>query len=107
MMKVRLDFCDFWPGFLKTGNFFYNLLRERFDIEICDQPDFLIYADPGQHLHRVHDCVKIYFSVESFRPDFNECDYGFTCQYVDDPRNFRLPYYVLTTNAQKLIKTVM
>ncbi len=38
-MKIRLDFCDFWPGFQKTNNFFYNLLRERFDVEICDQPD--------------------------------------------------------------------
>jgi hypothetical protein len=104
-MKVRLDFCDFWPGFQKTGNFFYNLLRERFDVEICDQPDFLIYADPGQHVHRVHNCVKIYFSVESFRPDFRECDYAFTCHYLDDPRHLRLPYYVLTTNPQKLLKS--
>jgi hypothetical protein len=104
-MKVRLDFCDFWPGFQKTSNFFYNLLRERFDVEICDQPDFLIYADPGQHVHRVHNCVKIYFSVESFQPDFRECDYAFTCRYLDDPRHMRLPYYVLTTNAQTLLRS--
>jgi hypothetical protein len=104
-MKVRLDFCDFWPGFQKTNNFFYNLLRERFDVEICDQPDFLIYADPGQHVHRLNNCVKIYFSVESFRPDFRECDYAFTCHYLDDPRHLRLPYYVLTTNALKLLKS--
>jgi hypothetical protein len=104
-MKVRLDFCDFWPGFQKTNNFFYNLLRERFDVEICDQPDFLIYADPGQHVHRVHDCVKIYFSVESFSPDFRECDYAFTCRYLDDPRHMRLPYYVLTGEARWLQKS--
>ncbi|MGP8200421.1 MAG: glycosyltransferase family 10 domain-containing protein [Limisphaerales bacterium] len=104
-MKVRLDFCDFWPGFQKTSNFFYNLLRERFDVQICDQPDFLIYADPGQHVHRLHNCVKIYFSVESFQPDFRECDYAFTCRYLDDPRHMRLPYYVLTTNALKLLKS--
>jgi alpha(1,3/1,4) fucosyltransferase len=104
-MKVRLDFCDFWPGFQKTNNFFYNLLRERFDVEICDRPDFLIYADPGQHVHRVHNCVKIYFSLEVFQPDFRVCDYAFTCRYLDDPRNMRLPYYVLTTQAKFLRKT--
>jgi hypothetical protein len=92
-MKVRLDFCDFWPGFVKTNNFFYNLLRERFEVEICDQPDFVIFGDPGQHVHRLHHCVRIYFSLESFEPDFREYDYAFTCRYLDDLRHMRLPAY--------------
>jgi hypothetical protein len=104
-MKVRLDFCDFWSGFVKTDNFFYNLLRERFDVEICDQPDFLLYADPGRHLHRIHNCTKIFISLESYLPDFNACDYAFTCRYLDDPRNIRLPYYVLETTAAQLQKS--
>jgi len=104
-MKIRLDFCDFWPGFQKTANYFHSLLRERFDVEICDQPDFLIYADPGQHMHRVHNCVKIYFSVESFLPDFRECDYAFTCRYLDDPRHVRLPYYALSAHPPRLLKS--
>ena len=94
-MKIRLDFCDFWPGFPKTNNFFYHLLRERFDVEICDHPDFLVFADPGQHVHRVHNCVKIYFAVEAFLPDFRWCDYALTCHYLDDPRHLRLPFYAL------------
>ena len=88
-MKVRLDFCDFWPGFPKTGNFFYRLLQERFEVEICDRPDFLIFADPGQHVHRLHNCVKIYVALEAFKPDFRWCDYAFTCHYLDDPRHLR------------------
>jgi hypothetical protein len=94
-MKVRLDFCDFHPGFSKTNNFFYNLLRKRFEIDLCDNPDFLIFSDPGQHVHRVHNCVKIFFCVEDFQPDFTWYDYAFTCHQTDDPRNLRLPYYVL------------
>jgi len=104
MNKVRIDFCDFWPGFNKVNNFFYNTLRERFDVEICDSPDFLIYADPGQHVHRVHNCVKIYFGLETFLPDWSECDYALTCHYLDDPRHLRLPYYVLGVNPIKLVK---
>ncbi len=104
-MKVRLDFCDFWPGFPKTNNFFHNLLRERFEVEICDRPDFLIFADPGQDVHRVHNCVKIYFALEVFKPDFRWCDYAFTCHSLDDPRNMRLPYYVLTVNPRQLQKS--
>ena len=91
---IRIDFCDFWPGFRKTDNFFYNTLKMRFDVEVTDQPDFLIYADPEKHVHRLHNCVRIYFGIESFLPDWTECDYALTCHYLDDPRPLRLPYYV-------------
>ena len=103
-MKVRLDFCDFWPGYPKTGNFFYKLLSERFDVELCDQPDFLIFGNLGQHVHRVHNCVKIFCPVEAFQPDFRFYDYSFTCRQTDDPRNLRLPSYVLSTPPQLLVK---
>jgi alpha(1,3/1,4) fucosyltransferase len=102
--KVRLDFCDFWPGFNKTTNFFARLLETRFDLELCDQPDFLIYADRGNHLHRLHRCVKIYFGLEAFPPDWTECDYALTCHYLRDPRHLRLPYYALYTTPALLDK---
>jgi hypothetical protein len=103
-MKVRLDFCDFWPGFPKTNNFIYNLLKERFEVEICDCPDFLIFGDLGQHVHRVHNCVKIFMCPESFLPDFKLYDYAFTCHQINDPRNLRLPPYVRGLNPQMLQK---
>ena len=81
-MKIRLDFCDFWPGFPKADNFFYQVLRERFDVRICDRPDFLIFKEIGQHLHRVHNCVKIHFCTENAAPDFNLCDYALTCREI-------------------------
>jgi hypothetical protein len=102
MIKVKLDFCDFWPGFRKTNNFFHNLLCERFEVEICDRPDFLIFSDRGEHLHRVHNCVKIYFCPESFAPDFKSYDYAFTCRQIADPRNLRMPYYVFYNPAALL-----
>ena len=104
-MKIRLDFCDFWPGFPKTDNFFYHLLRERFEVEICDCPDFLIFADIGQHVHRVHNCVKIHFCAEDFLSDFARCDYAFTCRQLDDPRHLRLPYYVLVRSPDACSRT--
>jgi hypothetical protein len=103
MLKVKLDFCDFWPGYSKTNNFFCHLLRERFEVEICDCPDFLIFADLGQHVHRVHNCVKIHWCVEDFAPDFSLCDYALTCRQLDDPRNLRLPSYALH-NPRALLK---
>jgi hypothetical protein len=102
---VNIDFCDFWPGFRKTDNFFYKLLRERFDVEICDRPDFLFYGDPGQHVRRLHNCVKIYLCAEEFLPDFRQCDYAFTSRYLDDPRHLRLPLYVPYVTPGQLDKS--
>jgi hypothetical protein len=102
--RVSIDFCNFWPGFPKTRNFFFNLLNERFDVQICDQPDFVIYADGPTHQQWLYNCVRIYFSTEQFLPDFRRCDYAFTCHYLDDPRHFRLPYYALAVNPGRLIK---
>ena len=57
MKKIRIDFCDFHDNFSKTNNFFFKLLAERFDVELCDQPDFLIHHCYG-HEHRLHSCVQ-------------------------------------------------
>jgi alpha(1,3/1,4) fucosyltransferase len=101
---ILIDFCDFWPGFRKTDNFFYHLLKSRFNVELADQPDFVIYANPLSHLHRLHSGVKIYFGIESFLPDWDECDYALTCHYLDDPRHLRLPYYALYGTAEALLR---
>ncbi len=103
MLKVKLDFCDFMPAYVKTDNWFYHLLRERFEVQICDNADFLIFCDLGQHVHRVHNCVKIHYCVEDFLPDFRICDYAFTCHQMDDARNMRLPCYALRS-ARHLVK---
>jgi hypothetical protein len=102
--KVSLDFCNFGPGFRKTHNFFVQWLSQRFDVQICDQPDFVMFSDGPTHQQWLYNCVRIYFSSESFRPDFRTCDYAFTCHYLDDPRHLRLPYYVPATNPDLLLK---
>jgi alpha(1,3/1,4) fucosyltransferase len=91
---IRIDFCDFWRYLNKNNNFFSNLLRERFDIKICDRPDFLIYSNNG-HVHRIFNGVKIYYTHEPIQPDFNECDFAFSSFYLDDPRHMRLPWYAV------------
>ena len=93
MRKIRIDFCDFSQNFSKTDNFFFKLLSERFEVELCDQPDFLIYCCCGYE-HRLHSGVRIFFSGESDLPDFRECDYSIACIKLDDPRHLQFPLYV-------------
>jgi hypothetical protein len=93
LRKIRIDFCDFSANFSKTDNHLFKLLSERFEVELCDQPDFLIYSCYG-HSHRLHSGVKIFFSGESDLPDFRECDYAIASVKLDDPRHLQLPNYV-------------
>ncbi len=103
MKKIRIDFCDFSPNFNKKEFYLYKLLATRFDLEICDQPDFLIYCCYG-HEHRLHSGVRIFFSGESDRPDFNECDYSIASIKLDDPRHLQFPLYVIWGEPGEIIK---
>ncbi len=100
---LKLDFCDFQAGFSKTDNYFVRLLSKHYKVNICDKPDFIIYSDYG-HIHRLHSCVKIYFTEECWMPDFNRCDYGLSFFHLDNPRHFRLPNYVPMTAPHSLHK---
>jgi len=92
--KIRIDFSDFWGGFDKTNNYFYNLLKEEFDVEISNNPDFLFFSLFG-HNHQRYNCKKIFYTGENIAPPLGYCHYSFSFDYLDDPRNYRLPHYLL------------
>jgi alpha(1,3/1,4) fucosyltransferase len=90
---IRIGFSGVWPNADMLNYFFYKLLQERFNVRICSPPDFLFYTHTDYE-HRLFNCVKIFYTHETIRPNFNECDYAFTTYSIDDPRHMRLPYYV-------------
>lgn len=86
MKKIRLNFTGFWPNFDKENNLFSNILRERFEIEITDCPDFLIASPLGAPLEYLkYDCVRILFTGEPLVPDFNVFDYAIGFDYLSFP----------------------
>ena len=96
--KLKLAFSDFWGGFEYSpnsntpvgDNVFYNILSERFDIEISNNPDFLIFSVFGNN-HRRYSCEKIFYTGENIRPNFEFCDYSISFDYIEDDRNIRYP----------------
>jgi len=92
--KIKIDFSDFWGGFNKTDNYFYNLLKEEFEIEISGQPDYLFFSIFGNS-HQSYKCVKIFYTGENIAPPLGYCQYSFSFDYLDDSRNYRLPHYLL------------
>lgn len=94
MKKIKIDFADFWGGFDKTNNYFYNLLKEEFDVEISNNPDYLFFSVFGNS-HQSHTCNKIFYTGENVAPPLGYCQYSFSFDYLDDVRNYRLPHYLL------------
>lgn len=92
--KIKIDFSDFWGGFDKTNNYFYNLLKEEFDIVITDNPDYLFFSVFGNK-HINYKCKKIFYTGENMSPPLHYCDYSFSFDYLEDERNYRLPHYLL------------
>jgi hypothetical protein len=102
MTQIRIDFCDFWPGFPKARNFFTEVLRSRYDVQLSDQPDFLIFSNYG-HQHQLYTCPRIFFTGEAGFPNWRECDYAMTFHQLHDPRNLRLPLYVIYASPGHLL----
>ena len=95
--KIHINFSDFWhPDTLeaKLNNPLYKLLSERFDLVICDNPDFLLFSSFGVNFIR-YSGVRIFYTGENVRPNYSLCDWSFGFDYSDDPRHFRLPYYAI------------
>ncbi len=101
--KIKIDFSDFWGGFDKTNNYFYNLLKDEFEIEISSSPDYLFFSVFGNN-HNSYNCKKIFYTGENIAPPLGYCDYSFSFDCVDDARNYRLPHYLLYDGYYELEK---
>jgi hypothetical protein len=103
-LKIKINFTDFWEGFNKKDNYFYNLLLEDYNIEISENPDFLFFSLFGNQ-HLKYNCKKIFYTGENIEPPLkiNECDYSFSFDYLDDERNYRLPHYLLYDGYYELL----
>lgn len=91
---IKIDFSDFWGGFDKTNNYFYNLLKEEFDVQISNNPDYLFFSVFG-NAHQNYKCKKIFYTGENVQPPLGYCEYSFSFDYLNDIRNYRLPHYLL------------
>ncbi len=100
--RIKIYFVDFWPVFNKQDNFFLDFLKEDYEVVLDkENPDFLFYSVFGTE-HYGYNCVKIFFTGENIRPNFQECDWALTFDYSENPRNYRLPLYAFYEDVNKL-----
>ena len=100
--QMKVSFTDFWDKFDPRNNFFLDLLTEITgeQPEVVAHPnssDVLIYSCFGVQSHRAFDknhLIKIFYTGENIRPNFDECTYSFTFDFDDENDNkiqFLLP----------------
>lgn len=102
MKKIKVNFVDFWGNFLKDDNYFYNLLKTKYDVEIDEKhPDILFFSvDYGNTRERFkyNNCLKVFYTGEDKAPNWEECDLAYTFRHSTDPREYRLPLWALHLN---------
>lgn len=93
---IKINYIDFWPGFKKNDNYFYNILTKYYNVEISDNPDYVFCSCFSRKHFKYVDCVKIFYTGENIIPDFNLYDYAMGFHYIDfEDRYLRIPHYAL------------
>ncbi len=115
--KIRINFTglSIRTNFDPYNNPILDILKKHYDVEVCENPDFIIcgvlypggYWSNGVFNKYVLDypCVRVMIEGENYVPDYNLVDYSispYPINYFD--RNFYLPCGVeaLTTGISYL-----
>ena len=105
---IKLNFVGFWSDFNKEQNLFTDILREKYNIEISEKPDFIFASLLGNKFEYLkYDCVRILFAGEPLVPNFNVFDYAIGFDYISFPDNgnqkryYRYPLCFYSINTIK------
>ena len=101
-----INFTDFWEGFDKSDNFFYRLLSKNYDIQISEEPRFLFYSCYGKE-YLNYKCIRIFYASENVRPNFLQCDYALSFDFVKKVNHFRLPLYHIYIDGHRYYENLV
>ena len=106
MKDLKINFVDFWSTYIKTDNYFYNLLKQHYNLIIDENPDILFYSSFGKE-YLNYTCTRIFYTGENRRPDFMACDFAFTFDFITSKKHFRLPLYSLFIDYYHMLPKLM
>ena len=81
MKTIKVKFVGFWKGSVPERLRIYMDLSKLYDIEICDDPDYIICGCFAPYYdYCKYPQVRIMFCGENYIPDLNLVDYAI-CEY--------------------------
>ena len=75
MKKIKIDFVDFW-NLDKNNNEITNILKEKYKVEISNEPDYIFCSVFGNEHFKYKKAVKILVLGENIAPNFDLYDYA-------------------------------
>ena len=100
--QLRIRFCDFHRKLPYSEGYFRHLLSSAYELDEDSDPDFVLFSNYGRS-HREFNAVRIFYSMENERPDFDECDYAITFDFLHTDQHLRLPYYIMQPGIEQLV----
>lgn len=95
MKRIKIKFSGMGGNFNPNNNFIINILKNRYIVELSEEPDYLIYSVNSKDYLKF-DCIRIFYTAENLVPDFNICDYGIGFHYMSfGDRYIRFPLYLV------------
>ena len=109
MKKVKIGFIGFWNGFDEKRNFIYQILSERYDVELSDKPEYaFIYPLGNPCKYTKYDGVRILVAGEPVAPDFSAYDYAIGFDHIDfGERYIRYPVSIWSRFGPMKYRTSM
>lgn len=99
---VRVEFRDFWPGFLPHDNFIVRALSQLTTVELGADGQLCIFSDFGEEHASFVGC-KIHFTGENSRPKFNAADFAVGFDYLVNDRYLRYPIWAWDRKVEDLL----
>jgi len=115
--NIKIDFVDFWPNFKKNDNYFFHLLNSKYSTTVDEiDPDLVFFSVDysrayERHKYINHRSKKIFYTGENVSPNLNfpgslehprysigKCDFSFSFEDNQDPRNYRFPLWAFMIN---------
>lgn len=82
MRTIKIAFSDFYDGFDPVKSKYYCILKKYYDVQLSENPEFLFYSCFGARFLKYENCIRIFWTGENVRPNFNECDYAIGFDYM-------------------------
>lgn len=97
---LKVWYTDFWPNFDMQDNFIVQALIKYFDLEFDEAHPQIIFGSVfGHDVVKYQNCVKVQFTGENTRPNFEMYDYCIGFDRIQDERYLRYPLYLIYESA--------
>ena len=94
--QIKIKFVDFYDNFCAENFFLYRILKERYEVVLSDNPDYVFFSVFGNEHLNYTDSILIFWTGENQCPDFNECDYAIGFEHLSfGDRYMRYPLYLI------------